>query len=35
LPLHEATLKNVEFLFGDVLDRTAIAAAWSSARGTA
>jgi ureidoacrylate peracid hydrolase len=29
LPLHEATLKNVEFLFGDVLDRKAIAAAWS------
>jgi ureidoacrylate peracid hydrolase len=34
-PLHEATLKNVEFLFGDVLDRKSIAAAWSSARATA
>jgi ureidoacrylate peracid hydrolase len=34
-PLHEATLKNVQFLFGDVLDRAAIAAAWSSTRGTA
>jgi ureidoacrylate peracid hydrolase len=34
-PLHEATLKNVQFLFGDVLDRTAIAAAWSSIGETA
>jgi ureidoacrylate peracid hydrolase len=34
-PMHEATLKNVQFLFGDVLDRTAIAAAWSAAGGTA
>ena len=31
-PLHEATLKNVQFLFGDVVDRETIAAAWSSAR---
>ena len=30
LPLHEATLKNVQFLFGDVLDRSAIASAWSN-----
>ena len=30
-PLHEATLKNVQFLFGDVVDRKTIAAAWSSA----
>jgi len=29
--LHEATLKNVQFLFGDVLDRNAIATAWSAA----
>jgi ureidoacrylate peracid hydrolase len=29
LPLHEATLKNVQFLFGDVLDRSAVASAWS------
>lgn len=35
LPLHEATLKNVQFLFGDVIDRRTIAAAWSSARVTA
>ena len=27
-PLHDATLKNVEFLFGDVLGRDAIATAW-------
>jgi ureidoacrylate peracid hydrolase len=32
LPLHEATLKNVHFLFGDVLDRKTIAASWSAAR---
>ena len=31
LPLHEATLKNVQFLFGDVLDRKVIAATWSAA----
>jgi ureidoacrylate peracid hydrolase len=31
LPLHEATLKNVQFLFGDVLDRRRIAAVWSAA----
>lgn len=30
-PLHEATLKNVQFLFGDVMDRQAIAAIWSAA----
>lgn len=30
LPLHEATIKNVQFLFGDVLDRQAIAAVWKS-----
>jgi ureidoacrylate peracid hydrolase len=30
-PLHEATLKNVQFLFGDVMDRKAIAAIWSAA----
>jgi ureidoacrylate peracid hydrolase len=30
-PLHEATLKNVQFLFGDVLDRAAIRHAWSRA----
>jgi ureidoacrylate peracid hydrolase len=30
-PLHEVTLKNVQFLFGDVLDRNAIATAWSAA----
>lgn len=29
--LHEATLKNVRFLFGDVLDRDAIVAGWSAA----
>ena len=35
-PLHEATLNNVRFLFGDVLDRTAIMAAWPvKARGAA
>jgi ureidoacrylate peracid hydrolase len=33
-PLHEATLNNVRFLFGDVLDRAAIRRAWSvQARG--
>lgn len=31
LPLHDATLKNVQFLFGDVLDREAIVAAWAAA----
>ncbi len=31
LPLHEATLKNVQFLFGDVTDRHRIAAVWSGA----
>ena len=31
-PLHEATLKNVQFLFGDVLGREAIAAAWGAPR---
>lgn len=31
LPLHDATLKNVQFLFGDVLEREAIAAAWAAA----
>jgi ureidoacrylate peracid hydrolase len=31
LPLHEATLKNVQFLFGDVLERSRIAAVWSAA----
>lgn len=31
LPLHDATLKNVQFLFGDVLDRETIAAAWKVA----
>lgn len=31
LPLHDAMLKNVQFLFGDVLDREAIAAAWKAA----
>jgi ureidoacrylate peracid hydrolase len=31
LPLHEATLKNVQFLFGDVLERNRIAALWSAA----
>jgi ureidoacrylate peracid hydrolase len=31
LPLHEATLKNVQFLFGDVIDRHRIAAVWSAA----
>jgi ureidoacrylate peracid hydrolase len=35
LPLHEATLKNVQLLFGDVVDGKAIAAAWSAARVTA
>ena len=36
LPLHEATLNNVRFLFGDVLDRAAIMAAWPvEARGAA
>jgi ureidoacrylate peracid hydrolase len=36
LPLHEATLNNVRFLFGDVLDRAAIMAAWPvKARGAA
>lgn len=30
-PLHDATLKNVQFLFGDVMDRQAIAAIWSAA----
>lgn len=30
-PLHEATVKNVQFLFGDVLGRDAIAAAWKTA----
>jgi len=34
-PLHEATLKNVQFLFGDVVDRRTIAAAWSSGPVTA
>jgi ureidoacrylate peracid hydrolase len=34
LPLHEATLKNVQFLFGDVVDRKTIASAWSAARVT-
>lgn len=29
-PLHEAALKNVQFLFGDVLGRDAIAAAWAA-----
>jgi ureidoacrylate peracid hydrolase len=29
-PLHEATLKNVEFLFGDVLSGARIAQAWES-----
>jgi ureidoacrylate peracid hydrolase len=29
-PLHDATLKNVQFLFGDVLDRNTIAAAWAA-----
>ena len=28
-PLHEATLNNVRFLFGDVLDRAAIRSAWA------
>src|ERR1700722_1127491 len=28
MPLHEATLNNVRFLFGDVVDRAAIMAAW-------
>jgi ureidoacrylate peracid hydrolase len=31
LPLHEATVKNVQFLFGDVLDRRAITTVWSAA----
>jgi ureidoacrylate peracid hydrolase len=31
LPLHDATLKNVQFLFGDVADRHRIAAVWSGA----
>jgi hypothetical protein len=26
--LHEATLNNVRFLFGDVIDRAAIKGAW-------
>lgn len=30
-PLHEATVKNVQFLFGDVLDRNAIGAVWERA----
>lgn len=30
--LHEATVKNVQFLFGDVLDRAAIASIWRAAR---
>ena len=30
-PLHEATLKNVNFLFGDVLGRETIATLWSAA----
>jgi len=30
-PLHEATLKNVQFLFGDVLDRAAITTIWGKA----
>ena len=29
LPLHEATLNNVRFLFGDVLERAVIREAWS------
>ena len=28
-PLHEATLNNVRFLFGDVLDRAAITRVWA------
>jgi len=28
-PLHEATLNNVRFLFGDVIDRAAIKGAWA------
>jgi ureidoacrylate peracid hydrolase len=28
-PLHEATLNNVRFLFGDVIDRAAIKGAWT------
>jgi len=28
-PLHEATLNNVRFLFGDVIDRAAIKSAWT------
>jgi len=31
LPLHEATLTNVQFLFGDVLERSRIATIWSAA----
>lgn len=30
-PLHDATVKNVQFLFGDVLDRNAIGVVWESA----
>lgn len=29
-PLHEATLNNVRFLFGDVLDRAAITGSWET-----
>jgi ureidoacrylate peracid hydrolase len=31
LPLHEATLKNVQFLFGDVIEREGIVAIWAAA----
>jgi ureidoacrylate peracid hydrolase len=30
LPLHEATLNNVRFLFGDVVDRAAIKGTWTA-----